>query len=338
MTNRNFGGEGNSTQAQLPDPDAVQEVKLETLNSSAQFATPATAIITTKSGANQPHGSFFETLRNNAIGIAKARQNPANFAAPHLVRNEFGASGGGPIVIPKLYNGKDKSFFFVAYERFSLRQANQLVFVPTVAMRNGDFSGLVNSAGVRQILYDPNTTDANLQRQPFPNNQIPINRISPLAKALYAATPLPNSVDNPLVSSNLNDINLIEQTVPNITFRLDHVLDQNNRLYARFTHIDQFQQSLRNYPNQSPANIEGGCLPAGATGYQQIPITTISPALGYSRVFSPTFFSETILSRQWMRQYVQAVQRRSLRLCLPDGQWGHAADGNVRRDRHASLR
>ena len=172
MTNRNFGGEGGSAQAQLPDPDSVQEVRIETLNSSAQFATPATAIITTKSGTNLLHGSFFETARNNAIGVARARQNPANFSAPHLVRNEFGASIGGPIMIPKLYDGRNKSFFFFAYERFSLRQASsQLVFVPTVAMRNGDFSGLVNSAGVKQILYDPNTTDPiTLQRQPFPNN------------------------------------------------------------------------------------------------------------------------------------------------------------------------
>lgn len=308
MTNRNFGGEGNSTQAQLPDPDAVQEVRIETLNSSAQFATPATAIITTKSGTNQVHGSMFETFRNNALGIAKARQNPPNFAAPHLVRNEFGASVGGPILIPRLYNGKNKSFFFFAYERFSVRQAsNQLVFVPTLAMRNGDFSGLINRAGVLNTLYDPNTTDASLQRQPFANNQIPITRISPLAKALYAATPLPNTIDNPLVSSNLNDINNIQNTVPNINFRLDHVINQNNRVYARFTHIDQTQRSLRNYPNQSPANIAGGGLPAGATGYQQIPITTISAALGYSKVFSPTFFSETILSQQWMRQYVQGA-------------------------------
>ena len=143
MTNRNFGGVSNSAQATLPDPDSVQEVKIETLNSSAQFATPATAIITTKSGTNQFHGSLFETHRNNAIGIARARQNQADFAAPHLVRNEFGASVGGPIIIPKLYHGASRSFFFFAYERFSLRQAaNQLVTVPTVAMRNGDFSGL----------------------------------------------------------------------------------------------------------------------------------------------------------------------------------------------------
>ena len=308
MQNRNFGGAGNSTQAQLPVPDAVQEVKIETLNSSAQFSTPATAIITTKSGTNQLHGSLFETHRNNKIGIARARQNPATFAAPPLIRNEFGGSVGGPILVPKVYDGRNKSFFFVAYERFSLRQsASQLVFVPTVAMRNGDFSGLVNSAGIRSTLYDPNTTQADLSRLPFSNNQIPIGRISPLAKALYAATPLPTSNDNPLVISNLNDTNKIKQNVPNINLRLDHVLNQNNRFYARGTIIDQFQQALRNFPNQSPANIAGGGLPAGATGYQEIPIKSASVAFGFSHVFSPTFFSETVFSRQWMNQYVQGA-------------------------------
>jgi len=309
MSNRNFGGAGNSTQAQLPDPDSVQEVKLETLNSSAQFATPATAIITTKSGTNQIHGSVFETARNNAIGIAKARQNPANFAAPHLIRNEFGASVGGPIFVPKAYDGRNRSFFFFAYERFSLRQASsQLDYVPTVAMRNGDFSGLVNRSGIRYTLYDPNTTDtATLQRIPFPNNRIPITRESPLAKQLYEATPLPNTPDNPLIAPNLNDVNLIQQNVPNTTFRLDHVFDPSNRIYLRFTHIDQFQQSLRNYPAASPATIAAGNLPAGASGYQQIPITTISGALGYSHAFSPTLYAETILSQQWMRQYVQGA-------------------------------
>lgn len=308
MTNRNFGGAGNSTRAQLPDPDAVQEVKIETLNSSAQFSTPATAIITTKSGTNQVRGSVFETHRNNAIGIARARQDPANFAAPHLIRNEFGGSVGGPIMVPKLYNGRNKSFFFGAYERYSNRRAaNQLVFVPTVAMRNGDFSGLINRAGIRQTLYDPNTTQADLSRLPFGNNQIPIARISPLAKALYAATPLPTTNDNPLVSSNITDVNNIQENIPNLNIRLDHVVNQNNRFYARFTHINQFQQALRNYPNASPANIAGGGLPAGATGYQEIPITTASVAFGYTRVFSPTLFSETILSRQWMSQYVQGA-------------------------------
>jgi len=336
MTNRNFGGEANAAQATLPDPDSVQEAKFETLNSSAQFATPATVIITTKSGTNAYHGSVFETARNNYFGIAKARQNPANFAAPHLVRNEFGGSIGGPIRIPKLYDGKNKSFFFVAYERFSLRQAaNELVTVPTVAMRNGDFSGLVNSAGILQQLYDPNTTQAGtLQRSPFPNNQIPINRISPLAKTLYAATPLPQTADNPLVNSNFNAVNTTTQTVPNITTRLDHVFNETNRMYFRFTDIDQSQQALRNYPANSPANIAGGGLPAGATGFQAIPIQTISGALGYSHVFSPTFFAETILSQQWQRMYVQgndvSLGNYEAQLGLPNnfGQTGFPAIGS----------
>ena len=310
MTNRNFGGEANTAQAILPDPDSVQEAKFETLNSSAQFATPATVILTTKSGTNAIHGSLFETARNNAIGIAKARQNPANFSAPPLIRNEFGGSVGGPIWIPKVYNGKNKTFFFFAYERFSLRQSsNELVTVPTVAMRNGDFSGLINSAGIQQVLYDPNTTvSGTLQRTPFPGNIIPIARESPLAKTLYAATPLPTSSDNPLVNSNFNAINATKQTVPNITTRLDHVFDQNNRLYFRFTDIDQQQEALRNYPANSPANIAGGGLPAGATGFQDIPVQTLSGALGFSHVFSPTFYSETIASQQWQRMYVQGNQ------------------------------
>ena len=260
MTNRNFGSPANTAQAILPDPDSVQEVRFETLNSSAQFATPATVILTTKSGTNQIHGSLFETARNNFFGIARARQDPANLIAPKLIRNEFGGSVGGPISLGKLYNGKNRTFFFVAYERFSLRRASQqLMYVPTMAMRGGDFSGLINGANVLQQLYDPNTTqgaDMQYSRLPFSNNQIPLSRISPLAKTLLAATPRPTSADNPLINFNLNGQNPTTQTVPNYTVRLDHVFNDKNRVYFRFTDIRQKQQALRNYPSASPANIE----------------------------------------------------------------------------------
>jgi hypothetical protein len=309
MTNRNFGGESNSAQATLPDPDSVQEARFETLNSSAQFATPATVILTTKSGTNDFHGTMFYTARNNYFGIARARQDPADFSAPPLIRNEFGVSVGGPIWIPKLYNGRNRSFFFAAYERFSLRQQRQqLMRVPTVPMRTGDFSGLVNGAGLLQQLYDPNSTQSrenNYTRMPFVNNQIPLARISPLAKTLYAATPMPTSADNPVINFNLNGQNPIQQTVPNYTVRLDHVFNDKNRAYFRFTEIDQQQQALRNYPSNSPANIATAELAEGSTGYQRIPIQTISGALGYSRIISATFFSETILSMQWQRMYVE---------------------------------
>ncbi|MFN7936179.1 MAG: carboxypeptidase-like regulatory domain-containing protein [Bryobacteraceae bacterium] len=316
MTNRNFGSAGNTAQSTLPDPDAVQEIRFETLNSSAQFATPATVMLTTKSGTNQVHGSVFETARNNYFGIAKARQDPSNLVAPKLIRNEFGGSVGGPIYIPKLYDGRNRTFFFVAFERFSLRRASQqLMYVPTMAMRTGDFSGLINSAGVLQQLYDPNTTQSaanQYSRLPFSNNQIPLNRISPLAKTLLAATPTPTSADNPMINFNLNGQNPTTQTVPNYTTRFDHVFNEKNRMYFRFTDIRQQQQALRNYPSNSPANIETPELKEGSTGYQAIPVQTISGALGYSKTFSPTFFSETILSMQWQRMYVQGPDRSML--------------------------
>jgi len=313
MTNRNFGSAGNTAQSTLPDPDAVQEMRFETLNSSAQFATPATVILTTKSGTNQVHGSVFETARNNYFGVARGRQDPPNFKAPKLIRNEFGGSVGGPIYLPKLYDGRNRTFFFVAYERFSLRSAaQQLMRAPTMAMRQGDFSGLINSAGVLQQLYDPNTTQSrenNYSRLPFSNNQIPLNRISPLAKTLLAATPAPTSADNPMVNFNLTGQNPTTQTVPNYTVRLDHVFNEKNRVFFRFTDIRQQQQALRNYPVASPANIQTSELQEGSTGYQAIPVQTISGALGYSKTFSPTFFSETVLSMQWQRMYVQGPDR-----------------------------
>src|SRR4029077_17370614 len=94
------------------------------------------------------------------------------------------------------------------------------------------------------------------------------------------------------------------------------------------------QQALRHPPSASPANIAGGGLPAGATGYQAVPIQTISGALGFSHVFSPTFFSETILSQQWQRMYVQgddiSNQNFEAQLGLPNnfGQTGFPTIGS----------
>jgi len=312
LVNRNFGGGGgNMNQAALPDPDAVQEVQVETTNTSAEFSTPGTAIITTKSGTNALHGSFFETARNNAIGIAKARQNPSNYAAPHLVRNEFGASAGGPIIIPHVYLGKDKSFWFFAYERYSYSAiTDELVAVPTPDMRKGDFSGLINSSGILQQLYDPATTTydpaggskGSWPRQTFTNNQISIGRLAPAAKMLNDIAPLPTTADNPLVHSNFTAPNANFTVVPTITFRFDHNFNDNNKAYLRYTDNIQQNSALRNYPSNSPATLAADGFPAGASGTQVSPSATFSGALGFTHVFSPTFFSETILSQQWQAQ------------------------------------
>jgi len=302
LDNRQLGSLSN---ASLPDPDSVQEVRVETSGSSAAYSTPATAIISTKSGTNSLHGTFFETARNNAIGIAKARQDPANFAAPHLVRNEFGASAGGPIIIPGIYHGKDKSFWFFAYERYSLSQTSTLLaHVPTIAMRRGDFSGLINGAGQLQVLYDPATTQSaanNWARTAFAKNTIPIDRISPTSKILYDITPKPTSTDNPLVQTNIKAPSPNYTVIPTTTFRLDHVFNENNRAYLRYTDNFQTQQVLRSSTN--PATIAADGFPNEASGGASNPATTFASAIGYTHVFSPTFFSETVLGQQWYSQW-----------------------------------
>ncbi|MGH9342319.1 MAG: carboxypeptidase regulatory-like domain-containing protein [Terriglobia bacterium] len=325
LTDRQFGGM-NQNQGQEPDPDAVQEVRVETTDPTAKIATPGAVLITTKSGTNSLHGTFFETARNNAWGIAKARQNPANFAAPHLVRNEFGASAGGPIILPKLYHGKNKSFWFFAYERYSLSQAsNAPMSVTTAAMRNGDFSGLILSSGVQLTLYDPQTTTYNpaggskgsWPRETFTQeygegagnpsvcsghtNCIPSTREAPAAKILNDITPLPTSTDDPFVTSNLAASNPNFNTVPSITFRLDHVFNENNRVYLRYTGNQLKSFGLRGTGN--PLSIAADGFPADASGLAYSPTTTYATALGYTHIFSPTFFGETILSQEWFAQH-----------------------------------
>jgi hypothetical protein len=309
LNQREFGGVKEG-QAQLPDADAVQEIKVVTVAAGAEYASPAAAVITTKSGTNAIHGTLFETARNNALGLARSRNDLSNFVAPHYVRNEFGVSAGGPIVIPRLYNGKNKSFWFFSYERYSLAQEQyNNESVPTAAMRSGDFSGLVNGSALPETLYDPLTTAASTNcngtgqtnqwcRQPFPTingltNQIPTGRESPTTKILMDITPLPSNSNNPLVSSNLSYKANSYYTRPSVTFRVDQVFTQNTRAYVRYT------ENIENQFANSFATLAADGLPYGASGISNNPDKLYAYALGISHVISPTFFSETTLSQNW---------------------------------------
>jgi hypothetical protein len=331
LTNRNFGGEQNSGQATLPDPDSIQQVSIKLSNASAQFATPGTAVITTKSGTNSVHGTLFETAVNNAWSGAKVRQDPSIFQQPQYIRNEFGASAGGPIFLPHIYNGKDKSFWFFAYERYSLAQ---LSYTPTKilpqAMRTGDFSGLTDDIGDPLTIYDSLTTMNNPTcvvpvlgksggttiaadtacRNAFPTvggltNQIPYSRISPTAKIIFDITPLPTYPNvNPFLTQGFNDSgpDKTYAVIPTITFRLDHNFNENNKAYLRYTSNSQTESALRT--SNQPGTIAADGFPAAATGYQTLPVSNFGAALGYTHIFSPSFFSETIVSNQWFRDYV----------------------------------
>ena len=300
------GGEHNGF-TQLVDPDSVQEIRMVMNNASARYATPATGVVTIKSGTNAIHGTMFETARNNGLGIAKSRQDPSGFTAPQYIRNEFGLSAGGPLLIPHLYDGRNKTFWFFAFERYSLAQqvAGEYA-VPTLAMRSGNYAGLTNSKGIALTVYDPSTTFNTSRcaatggknpycRLPFPNNTIPASEESPLAKVYYQLIPLPNSSANPEVAKNLNTTNPSYQATPQITTRLDQTFNENNRIFITYNQVI----NATNY-SAGLLNVAANGITPGETGNLHIaPTWSHLGTIGYTHIFSPTFFSETVLSQQW---------------------------------------
>lgn len=308
--NREFGGSGL-----VSGLESIGEVKVETSTSSARYSTPTSIIITTKGGSNQFHGSLYETHRNNAFGVARARQDVligSEYNVPKLIRNEFGGSFSGPIWLPTFgangkgwYNGKNRSFFFVSREGTRLRQGITREFVvPTAAMREGDFSQLFDSQGRFITIYDPQTTRTQVingrniaVRDPFPGNKIPISRISPLAKAMFALTPLPNDVSNPLVANNLK-IPVATNGFPNrnddpTTVRIDHRFTNNDNFFIKASGGKIISNFL------GTATNNGVPTPNQEANVTYLPMTGIQGSLSWTHTFSPTFFVETLFSRNW---------------------------------------
>ncbi len=290
-TQHNESWEGWSQQ-RPPGLDAIEEFKVEINNASAKFTRPATLVVSSRSGTNSFHGVLFETNRNNAIGKARQRQDTYTKAL-FLNRNEFGASAGGPVYIPRVYDGRNRTFWFSSWE--ASRTISPSTFqwrVPTQAMRDGDFRGLVDAQGRQFKIYDPWTTDpVSWQRQQVAFNNVPNTidpqRISPLAKALLAVTPLPTLPDvNPLIDINWSGPS------PNWTrnwtssTRIDHRFSSKDNVFARYT------QSAASQLYQYAGQIMLDQL-AGAT-LRSAPNKAISGT--WVHIFSPTLISETLIS------------------------------------------
>ncbi|NWG12767.1 MAG: carboxypeptidase regulatory-like domain-containing protein [Acidobacteria bacterium] len=226
-----------------PGLDTVQEFRIETTGSDARYSRPATVTLATRSGTNQFHGSAFETHRNNTAGlVARRRDTPVaadgTVTWPKLIRNEFGASAGGPVWLGKLYDGHDKTFWFFAYEGARQRESYYpyFTYTPTADMWNGNLSNIIDSAGNKTIIYDPLTTDAQGNRQPFPGNIIPSSRISSFAKMLQAMTDLPTDSSNPYVTwTNYQKYQPRTTDADNYTAKVDHALSSRDNLSARYT-------------------------------------------------------------------------------------------------------
>ena len=236
-----------------PIQDSVAEVSIVTNSLAPEYGRTGggTINIATKGGTNSIHLTLFEFFRNNVLN-ANSWSNIRAGAPRNIVRyNQFGGSVGGPIVIPHFYNGKSKTFFFVSEQSTRTPGTQTPTFsVPTVAMKQGIFTGLTNGAGggVGQAvnLYDPLTvgtgagcpaSQPNCIRQPFANNVIPASRIDPVARKLLSFWPDPNSVgtitNQALQTNNWRTIGASTSPNDQIDARIDHNLSDKLRMFAR---------------------------------------------------------------------------------------------------------
>src|SRR5882724_2385168 len=173
----------------VPPVDATQEFRVQTNNYAAEFGRSSGAVVNVgiKSGTNQLHGSLYEFLRNDKLDANDFFQNRAGQGRPKLTFNQYGFAVGGPVWLPKVYKGQDKTFFFVNFEGFRQRLAQAITTtVPTATQLQGDFSQTFNSAGQQVIVSNPfsvhNGPAGTPIRDPFPGNVIPQNMFDPVGK------------------------------------------------------------------------------------------------------------------------------------------------------------
>ncbi len=279
-TNTNFLVDGfnnrnsrdSSAQAR-PNIDAIQEFKMQTSGYSAEYGSLAGGVLNMalKTGGNQLHGMVFEFLRNDVLDA----RNFFDRAKSMLRRNQFGGTVSGPVLIPKVYNGRDHTFFLFSWESYRNRQGQSaLAAVPTLAQRQGDFSGL-------PPVKDPLATgacNATSSAGCFPNNQVPISRQSAVALAAQAYFPLPNRPG----PNNFYAQVASKADWDSDVIKIDHRFSAADNLSIRYLKRYSRGTSPFNQGNTGVFGLDGG-------GH------TMLMGLTYTRMFSPTVINEARL-------------------------------------------
>jgi hypothetical protein len=276
FNNRNPRGAGTYVR---PNMSAMQEFKMEVSGFSAENGRMAGGVMNMvlRSGTNQYHGDVFEYIRNN-IFDARSFFDEKKLS---LRRNQFGATLHGPLTIPKIYNGKDRTFFLFSWEAYREVLGQSFIGnVPTVAQRAGDFSAsVVPVTGAKLYLKDPLLTpacNATNAAGCFPDNRIPASRFDPIALRLMQFYPLPNRAD-----PNNNFINTVKDfdTWASYMGKVDHRFGPNDTMAFRI------QQRVADNTN-----------PTAGSALAQWPTYVNDPrylvGLDYTHMFSPTLIME----------------------------------------------
>jgi hypothetical protein len=229
--------------AYSPPPGVVEEFKVQsaTFDASSGFMGGASLNMSLKSGTNTPHGQIYYFMQNPVFTADKYFRLAAGKPQFRLYR--WGGNVSGPVVLPKLYNGKNRTFFMYGYEGIWSFDPSPWVVeaVPTPAMRTGDFSSLL-ALGSRYQIYDPYSIQSigngRTSRQPLAGNIIPANRIDPTAAKIAALWDAPNQPGTIDGTNNYTKGKNAQDTYWNHIVRLDHNFSERSRFYVRTNFTD----------------------------------------------------------------------------------------------------
>jgi hypothetical protein len=248
-----------------PTVESVQEFKVQTNSFGAEYGNSAGALITmvTRSGTNQLHGDVFEFHQENAFDANSFFSNENGGSVGHYVYNRFGGVVGGPVYIPKVWDGRNKTFFFFAYEQEKIPGSTTKEYdtVPTAAERQGDFSKSFNGDGTPVELFDPNTAQQNANgtwvRSPIPGNIINPSNWSSVAKSVIPFYPSPTSTGTgPAHIDNFYGQGTATSSWNERSIKIDHNFTVNQRLSARYS---------RDFSNSVSPNLWGSCPSSAAS-------------------------------------------------------------------------
>jgi hypothetical protein len=253
----------------FPSFNSIAEIKVSETNNNAEFSGVSDVTTVSRSGTNGYHGGIFENHENSALNAG----NPFATQKPKLIMNDFGGYFGGPVSLPKIYNGRDKTFFFMSYEGLRLpRQAPLLESVPSADMRNGNLCAYLSGTQI----YQPNGT-------PIPCDSVPVSPLA--ANVMKYLFPLPNT-GAPGALSNNYQINFPAPISSNqADLRIDQKINAKQSIYARGTYKNR-QVALA--PGAGPWNTQGSVLLGSFSQPEQDAGLTVA----YNYVIKPTLINE----------------------------------------------
>lgn len=249
--------------AYIPPADVVQEFRITTANFDAAqgFSTGAAINVSIKSGTNQLHGTAYHFLQNPVLNANRFFANRAGLEKPVIRLNRWGVSGTGPLMIPKLYDGRNKTFWTYVYEGIHSADPRGTIItaVPYAQQLAGDFSSML-ALGPQYQIYDPATiapaANGRFSRQPFPNNIIPASRIDPTARRVAEFWGPPNQQGTADGNNNWTTPGPESDEFGSHLFRIDHTVSSANRFFVRGDLNDREQNYDVRFNNAVGGNFQ----------------------------------------------------------------------------------